>query len=103
MLEDLKRLVEPATLGDPIRPLLWVSKSHDKLAVALAEMGHSISANSVRKLLAELGFSPAVEPQSHEGTSIPTATRNSSTSTPGGSRRRRQANPSSPSIRRRKS
>src|ERR1700757_3306116 len=23
----LERLVEPATLGDPVRPLLWVSKS----------------------------------------------------------------------------
>jgi hypothetical protein len=51
LLDDLKRLVEPQTLGDPTRPLLWVSKSLDKLALALAEMGHSISANSVRKLL----------------------------------------------------
>ena len=29
-----ERLVEPATLGDPVRPLLWVSKSLDKLASA---------------------------------------------------------------------
>ncbi len=34
LLDDLKRLVEPATLGDPARPLLWVSKSLDKLASA---------------------------------------------------------------------
>src|SRR5512137_1242337 len=26
LLPDLRRLVEPATLGDPVRPLLWVSK-----------------------------------------------------------------------------
>src|SRR3954467_3867564 len=32
LLADLRRLVEPATLGDPVRPLLWVSKSHAKLA-----------------------------------------------------------------------
>ena len=39
-----QRLVEPATLGDPVRPLLWVSKSLDKLASALSSpMGHSIS------------------------------------------------------------
>ena len=25
LLDDLKRLVEPVTLGDPERPLLWVS------------------------------------------------------------------------------
>jgi hypothetical protein len=57
LLQDLRRLVEPATLGDPVRPLLWVSKSLDKLAAGLAEMGHAVSANSVRKLLTELGYS----------------------------------------------
>jgi hypothetical protein len=45
----------PATLGDPIRPSLWVSKSHDKLAVALQKERHKISANSVRRLLPSLG------------------------------------------------
>jgi hypothetical protein len=25
LLDDLRRLVEPVTLGDPVRPLLWVS------------------------------------------------------------------------------
>src|SRR3954463_6200858 len=28
----LERLVDPATLGDPMRPLIWVSKSMEKLA-----------------------------------------------------------------------
>src|SRR5262245_25188916 len=32
LLPELKRLVEPATRGDPVRPLMWVSKSHEKLA-----------------------------------------------------------------------
>jgi hypothetical protein len=41
----LKRLVEPATLGDPVRPLIWVSKSMDTLAAALTAMGHPISAD----------------------------------------------------------
>ena len=39
LLDDLRRLVEPATLGDPGRLLLWVSKSLDKLACALVAMG----------------------------------------------------------------
>jgi Rhodopirellula transposase DDE domain len=52
-----KSLVEPATLGDPMRPLIWVSKSMDKLAAALTEMGHPISADTVDKELVELGFS----------------------------------------------
>ena len=39
LLEDLRRLIEPVTLGDPMRPLLWVSKSHVKLAAALQAQG----------------------------------------------------------------
>src|ERR1700722_3997821 len=30
LVPALKRLVEPATLGDPMRPLIWVSKSMEK-------------------------------------------------------------------------
>ena len=51
LLEDLRRLVEPVTLGDPMRPLLWVSKSHVKLAKALQKMGHAVSPNTVRNQL----------------------------------------------------
>ena len=71
LLDDLKRLVEPATLGDPGRPLLWVSKSLDKLASALVAMGHSISPNSVRKLLIEIGFSRQVNRKADEGSGHP--------------------------------
>ena len=71
LLQDLKRLVEPATLGDPVRPLLWVSKSLDKLTCALAGMGHAISPNSVRKLLAELGYSRQANRKADEGSNHP--------------------------------
>ena len=71
LLDDLKRLVEPATLGDPVRPLLWVSKSLDKLATALVAMGHSISPNSVRKLLIGIGFSRQVNRKADEGSHHP--------------------------------
>jgi hypothetical protein len=54
LLEDLQRLLEPATMGDPMRPLRWVSKSHDKLATALRAMGHKVSSSSIPKLLEEL-------------------------------------------------
>ncbi len=46
VLEDLRRLVEPATMGDPMRPLLWVSKSREKLAAALRALNHAVSANT---------------------------------------------------------
>jgi len=71
LLADLERLVQPATLGDPERPLLWVSKSLDKLAHALGDMGHAISPNSVRKLLVRLGFSRQVNRKADEGAKHP--------------------------------
>jgi hypothetical protein len=57
LLDDLRRLIEPMTLGDPMRPLLWVSKSHAKLAAALRQMGHQIGPRTVAKLLRQLGYS----------------------------------------------
>src|SRR5271170_7846013 len=56
LLEDLRQLLEPATMGDPMRPLRWVSKSHDKLATALRAMGHKVSSSSIPKLLGELKY-----------------------------------------------
>jgi hypothetical protein len=53
----LLELVGPITLGCPERPLLWVSKSLEKLAAALRANGHRVSANSVRRLLRRIGFS----------------------------------------------
>jgi hypothetical protein len=69
--EDLRRIVEPATLGDPMRALLWVSKSHDKLAAALREMGHKISAVSVKRLLPTLGYSRQTNRKADGGSKHP--------------------------------
>ena len=43
LLEHPRQLLESTTMGDPMRPLMRVSKSHAKLAAALCEMGHKIS------------------------------------------------------------
>jgi hypothetical protein len=71
LLEDLRRLVEPATMGDPMRPLMWVSKSHAKLAAALREMGHKIADSSVPKLLGLLKYSRQVNRKTLEGSHNP--------------------------------
>ena len=71
LLGDLERLVAPSTLGDPTRPLLWVSKSLDKLAEALRAMGHRISPNSVRTLLTRLGYSRQSNRKAEEGSRHP--------------------------------
>ena len=71
LLEDLRSLLEPATLGDPMRPMLWVSKSHEKLAVALQMKGHEISASSVKRLLSTLGYSRQSNRKADEGSKHP--------------------------------
>jgi DDE family transposase len=67
----LKRLVEPAMLGDPTRPLIWVSKSMEKLAATLTQMGHPISADTVRTELVKLGFSRQSTRKADEGSKHP--------------------------------
>src|SRR6266849_5075714 len=71
LIPALKNLVEPATLGDPMRPLIWVSKSMDKLAAAVTEMGHPVSADTVDKELVELGFSRQFNRKTNEGSKNP--------------------------------
>jgi hypothetical protein len=67
LLDDLRRLVEPATLGSPVRPLRWVSKSCAKLSAALRGLGHTVSTSSVKRLLPKLGFSRQFNRKADEG------------------------------------
>src|SRR6202051_4084231 len=71
VLEDLRGLVEPAIMGDPMRPLLWVSKSREKLAAALRTLNHAVSANTVAKMLTTLGYSRQVNRKTKEGSRHP--------------------------------
>ena len=43
MREDLDRLVEPTSRGDPESPLRWTCKSVRQLAAALKRQGHQVS------------------------------------------------------------
>jgi hypothetical protein len=72
VVDDLRRLVEPVTVGSPMQPLVWVSKSRAKLAKALRDMGHAISENTVSKLLTEkLRFSRQHNRKAEEGSRHP--------------------------------
>ena len=71
LLTNLLRLVEPATLGDPERPLKWVSKSYAKLAAALQAMGHKVSPQTVRRLLEQIGYSRQGNSKADEGRQHP--------------------------------
>jgi hypothetical protein len=67
LLEDLRAMLESTTLGDPMRPLFWVSKSHAKLAQALRERGHRVSASRIPQWLDRLGYRRQVNRKSLEG------------------------------------
>ena len=71
LLEELDRLIDPATRGDPESPLRWTSKSTTKLAAALTEAGHPISQRTVCDLLAEMGYSLQSVRKSREGAEHP--------------------------------
>ena len=71
LLEDLRRVVEPATMGDPERVLFWVSKSHAKLAEALHALGHKVAKSSIPKLLAQLKYQRQVNRKTLDGGNHP--------------------------------
>jgi hypothetical protein len=69
--EDLERLVDPATRGDPESPLRWTSKSGAKLAQALREMGHDVVDRTVLRLLKAKGYSLQANKKTREGAQDP--------------------------------
>ena len=56
-VDDLERLVEPLSRGDPMSPLRWTCKSIRTLAAALVGMGHAASHRLVWATLRELHYS----------------------------------------------
>jgi transposase len=67
LLEDLDRLVDPVTRGDPESPLRWTCKSVRRLATELQQQGHSISYQTVADLLHALGYSLQANQKMLEG------------------------------------
>ena len=56
LLIALEALLEPYTIGDPMRPLRWTTKSTKNLSVELRKQGHLVSARTVSSLLKDLGY-----------------------------------------------
>jgi transposase len=65
--EDLERLVEPLTRGDPESPLRWTCKSVRKLAEELTRQGHQVSRQLVSEMLHDLGYSLQGNRKTREG------------------------------------
>jgi hypothetical protein len=67
LVADLKRLVEPATRGDPMQPLLWTSRSLRNLVKELAKGGHEVCPTVVGDLLRYMGYSLQANSKTREG------------------------------------
>jgi hypothetical protein len=52
----LKSIVEETTVGDPMSPLKWTSKSTRTIAEDLARAGHPVSNVTVARCLTEMGY-----------------------------------------------
>jgi hypothetical protein len=68
----IEQIVDPATRGDPMKPLRWVSKSLPHIVGELAGQGYPVSLTSVSKILhQELGYGMQGLRKTREGSSHP--------------------------------
>jgi transposase len=65
--EDLDRLVDPVTRGDPESALRWTCKSVRILAEELRHQGHSVSYQTVAELLHKMDYSLQANQKKLEG------------------------------------
>ena len=71
LLEALDELVHPDTRGTPMSGLRWTLKSTYQLSRDLTERGFSASAELVRRLLHQMGYSLQAPAKQLEGTAHP--------------------------------
>jgi hypothetical protein len=71
LLEELNKLIEPFTRGDPESPLRWTCKSVRKLSEELKKRGFQASHNLVSELLKASGYSLQANQKTLEGSSHP--------------------------------
>ncbi len=67
LMEALEAIVNPHTRGDPMKVLLWSSKSLRKIEKALKEKGYVVSYVTVGELLKSLGYSLQANKKTDEG------------------------------------
>ena len=71
ILSAIEDIVSPHTLGDPMNPLLWTSKSIRKIASELLVLGYKVSHEVVRQCLIGLGYSLQANKKTKEGGDSP--------------------------------
>jgi hypothetical protein len=71
LVMELDDLVSPEARGDPMSPLRWTAKSTESLARALVAKGFTVSADTVGRLLKDLGYSLQAHAKTKEGRQHP--------------------------------
>jgi transposase len=71
LIEALETIVTPHTRGDPMKVLLWSSKSLRNIEKLLKEKGYSVSYVTVGELLKSLGYSLQANKKTDEGGNDP--------------------------------
>lgn len=68
LVKAIEEIVDPATRGDPMRPLRWSSKSLEKIREELKRQGWQVSAPTISKILRkELKYSLQGQKKTTEG------------------------------------
>ncbi len=67
IIASIEAIVAPHTMGNPINPLRWTSKSFRKICKALKDKGHNISHETTGKILKDLGYSIQQNKKTDEG------------------------------------
>ena len=70
MLEALERIVSPHTLGDPMTPLLWTSKSLRKIQTELKGQGYNIGHVTIGEILKSKDYSLQGNKKTNEGGAV---------------------------------
>lgn len=71
LLKTIESIVSPHTMGDPMNPLLWTSKSIRKITKSLNDKGFNICHEVTRKCLIEMNYSLQANKKTNEGGNNP--------------------------------
>ena len=71
ILQAIENIVSPHTMGNPMNPLIWTSKSIRKIASELLILGYRVSHEVVRQCLIGLGYSLQANKKTKEGGDSP--------------------------------
>lgn len=69
LIKIIEHIVAPYTLGDPMKPLQWTSKSLRNIAESAKQKGYQVSHKLVGVILKELGYSLQSNRKTDEGKS----------------------------------